>query len=165
MLAHSHLWGGLLIAIVTGPYCFLFKSFPSKPIGSRDKASIQDWGTSILTILEYRRTWLIVFDVAVGGAAANYLSLFWDKRKIESLNTELALLGLLVLFFLVLNHGFATWAYTREVKKCPSARFSREEGVWLLEVTDEILHRLLQADVLGLFILVIVIGHLFSLRY
>jgi len=59
----------------------------------------------------------------------------------------------------------ASWAYTREVKKCPSARFSKEAGVWLLEVTDEILHRLIQADVLGLFILGILIGRLFNLRY
>jgi len=86
ILARIYLIGGLIVAVGTGPYCFLFKSFPSKPMGSEDKASIQDWGMSILTILESRRNWLIVFDVAVGGAAVNYLSLFWDKRKIESLN-------------------------------------------------------------------------------
>ena len=88
-----------------------------------------------------------------------------DKRKIENLNQELAFLGLFIFFFLALNHGWATWAYTREVKKCPSVRFSKEEGAWLLEVTDEILHRLIQADAIGLFVLLALMGLLFSLRY
>ena len=118
-----------------------------------------------MTILETRRSWLIGFDVAIGTFAASYLKLFMDKRKIENLNQELAFLGLFIFFFLAFNHGWASWAYVREVKKCPSVRFSREEGVWLLEVTNEILHRLIQADVLGLSILVILIGSLFNLRY
>ena len=81
------------------------------------------------------------------------------------LKMPIVLAGVFIFFFLLFTHGWATWAYVREVKKCPSVRFSREEGVWLLEVTDEILHRLIQADVLGLFILVILIGRLFNLRY
>ena len=165
VLAHILLWGGLFVVIVTGWYYFHCKPFPSKPIESGDKTSIQAWGTSILTILETRRSWLIGFDVAIGTFAASYLKLFMDKRKIKNLNQELAFLGLFIFFFLAFNHGWASWAYVREVKKCPSARFSKEEGVWLLEVTDEVLHRLIRVDVLGLFILVIVIGHLFSLHY
>lgn len=165
LLAYIYLIVGFLVVIGTGLYYFHCKPFPSKPIGSGDKTSIQAWGTSILTILETRRSWLIGFDVAIGTFAASYLKLFMDKRKIKNLNQELAFLGLFIFFFLAFNHGWASWAYVREVKKCPSVCFSREEGVWLLEVTDEILHRLILADVLGLFILVIVIGHLFSLRY
>lgn len=159
----------LAVVILTGLCYFHLKPFPLKPIGYGDKASKQDqdqdWDTSILSILETRRSWLIGFDVAIGTFAASYLKLFMDKRKIENLNQELAFLGLFIFFFLAFNHGLASWAYTREVKKCPSARFSREEGVWLLEVTDEILHRLIQADAIGLFVLLALMGLLFSLRY
>lgn len=160
VLAYILLCGGLLIVIGTGLYYFHCKPFPSKPIGSGDKTSIQDWGTSILTILESRRNWLFGSNVAIGTFAANYLKFF-----IVIPNKELALLGFFIFFSLVFNNGWASWAYMREVKKCPSARFSKEEGVWLLEVTDEILHRLIQADVLGLLILVLLMGCLFNLRY
>lgn len=145
---------------------FLCKPFPSKPDVSEDESKLKNfWNKSVLSILETRRNWLFGSDVAIGAFVLNYLNLFIDKRKIENLNKELAFLGFFVLILLLFNHGLASWAYVREVKKCPSVRFSREEGVWLLEVTNEILHRLIQADVLGLSILVILIGSLFNLRY
>lgn len=167
ILAFLYLIGGLFVTVGTGGYYFLYKPFPSKSDVSVEETPSKDscWVASVLSILETRRNWFVGFNIAVWTLTAKYLGLFIDGTRVKELNQGLVFLGFFVLVLLAFNHGLASWAYTREVKKCPSARFSREEGVWLLEVTDEILHRLLQADVLGLFILVIVIGHLFSLHY
>lgn len=92
-------------------------------------------------------------------------SLFMSNEAVKR-KGSIVLAGLLVSSFFFLTHFCASLAYIEEVvKKCPSVRFSKEEGIWLLEVTDEILHRLILADLLGFFIFGALIVRIFSLRY
>lgn len=167
ILAFLYLIGGLFVTVGTGGYYFLYKPFPSKSDVSVEETPSKDscWVASVLSILETRRNWFVGFNIAVWTLTAKYLGLFIDGTRVKELNQGLVFLGFFVLVLLAFNHGLASWAYTREVKKCPSARFSKEEGVWLLEVTDEILHRLIQADAIGLFVLLALMELLFSLRY
>lgn len=167
ILAFLYLIGGLFVTVGTGGYYFLYKPFPSKSDVSVEETPSKDscWVASVLSILETRRNWFVGFNIAVWTLTAKYLGLFIDGTRVKELNQGLVFLGFFVLVLLAFNHGLASWAYTWEVKKCPSVRFSREEGVWLLEVTDEILHRLIQADAIGLFVLLALMGLLFSLRY
>ena len=167
ILAFLYLIGGLFVTVGTGGYYFLYKPFPSKSDVSVEETPSKDscWVASVLSILETRRNWFVGFSIAVWTLTAKYLGLFIDGTRVKELNQGLVFLGFFVLVLLAFNHGLASWAYTREVKKCPSVRFSKEEGAWLLEVTDEILHRLIQADAIGLFVLLALMGLLFSLHY
>lgn len=168
ILAHIYLIGGLIVAVGTGLYCFYWKHFPLKPGESEDEISPEDsWKSFVISTRDNRFKQLINMDIYVLTGLVGFIvfctPLLPDTAKLKMLPIMIS--GVLLFSFLLFTHGCATWAYVREVKKCPSVRFSREEGVWLLEVTDEILHRLIQADVLGLFILGILIGRLFNLRY
>ena len=91
-------------------------------------------------------------------------SLFMSNEAVKR-KGSIVLAGFLVSSFFFLTHFCASLAYIEEVKKCPSVRFSKEEGAWLLEVTDEIIHRLILADLLGFFILGALIVRIFSLHY
>ena len=155
------LWiGGILIAGLTGFYCFLFelKPLPLKPSDSGDKISPEDsWKSFVISTRDSRFKQLINMDIYVITGVIGLIVFCTtllpmpDAAKLKVV--PIIILGALVFIFLPFTHVCATWAYVREVKKCPSVRFSREEGVWLLEVTDEIIHRLILADLLGFFIL------------
>lgn len=157
----------LAVVILTGLCYFHLKPFFLKPGESEDEISPEDsWKSFVISTRDNRFKQLINMDIYVLtgliGLIVFCTTLLPDAAKLKM---PIVLAGVIIFSFLFFTHWWASWAYTREVKKCPSARFSREEGVWLLEVTDEILHRLIQADAIGLFVLLALMGLLFSLRY
>lgn len=120
---------------------------------------------SVTSIVDDRYKQLMSMSISVVKGFSSFLAIFlFVGNKIEKVNMELALSGVFTFLFLVFTHGWALFAYTQEIKRC-STVLSKEDGIWLLKVTDEALHRLVQSDVLGLFVLWVLLGCLFILRY
>ncbi len=166
ILACVLLSGVLFVVALVGGWYFYLKPFPLRPDGSREERPAEDsWMLSVTSIVDNRCKQLMSMSISVAKGFAGFLAIFlFVGNKMEKVNMKLALAGVFTFLFLLFTHGWALFAYTRECKRC-SVVLSKEAGIWLLEVTDEARRRLIQADILGLFILWILLGYLFNLRY